>query len=774
MSVEVPANQNIRTVIDKIRAASDIDAILLDVSQDICTVLGADRVTIYVVNEDKTLITSKVKIGLDSYEVLRLPMAPEYSVAGYVAINKRAVNIRDVYDDKELCSLTPRVYFLKEIDKFSGYKTTQMLAAPIIDAGTNELIGVIQIINTRSGKPFPKSAEEGIERLCKALAGSFLENDRTEHGVRTKYDYLVVDGVISAADFERAVRQARRRRMDMEQVLLSEFQVSAPAIGAALSKFFNIPHEPFRPDRIKPAGVLRRLKRKFVQGQGWLPVEEDGSDLVVITVDPERIKRSRIVSQIFPDRNIQLRVCTAIELESTIRQFYGAEGDSAGSVDTIISRMEDDSSLTPSSTEERVEPDSATVQLVNRIIASAHEMRASDIHIEPRPGTGKTRIRLRIDGALMNYNEIPASHHAKLVARLKIMAELDISNRREPQDGKIRLKQFYPALDLELRVATIPTAGGKEDVVMRISSGGKPVALDQLGLSAHNLETLKPIVTKPHGLFLVCGPTGSGKTTTLHSVLDFINTPETKIWTAEDPVEITQEGLRQVQINPKGDLTFARVMRAFLRADPNVIMVGEMRDKETTAMGIEASLTGHCVFATLHTNSAPESIVRLLDMGMDPFNFSDALLGILAQRLAKRLCAKCKKPHVATPEEIKRLLEAYCEDLKHTERYRDEKVAHAAVHVEWKKHFAYGDGQFLLYDPAGCEECHGSGYKGRVGLHELMRITPALRKNIQERARLADIVVTALDEGMRTLKMDGVEKVLQGVTDMKQVRSVCI
>jgi len=360
------------------------------------------------------------------------------------------------------------------------------------------------------------------------------------------------------------------------------------------------------------------------------------------------------------------------------------------------------------------------------------------------------------------------------VARIKIMCELDISEKRRPQDGKIKFKKFGP-LDIELRVATIPSQGGVEDVVMRILASGEPIKLDELGLSVHNLETLKSVITKPYGLFFVCGPTGSGKTTTLHSVLGYINKPDTKIWTAEDPVEITQKGLRQVQINKKAGLDFATIMRAFLRADPDVIMVGEMRDKETVAIGIEASLTGHLVFATLHTNSAPESIIRLLDMGMDPFNFADALLGILAQRLTKRLCKKCKKSHIATQDEIKALLTEYATELMHTTAWKeDANAAYKVLYAEWVKLFADSKGQFTLYEPVGCDNCSGTGYRGRVGLHELLVGTDAIKKNIQEHARVAEMFATALNEGMRTLKQDGIEKVLSGITDIHQVRAVCI
>ena len=298
--------------------------------------------------------------------------------------------------------------------------------------------------------------------------------------------------------------------------------------------------------------------------------------------------------------------------------------------------------------------------------------------------------------------------------------------------------------------------------------------MDKLGLSEHNNKKLKELVSKPYGLFFVCGPTGSGKTTTLHSALGYINTPETKIWTAEDPVEITQKGLRQVQINKKAGLDFAMIMKAFLRADPDVIMVGEMRDKETVSTGIEASLTGHLVFATLHTNSAPESIVRLLDMGMDPFNFADALLGILAQRLGKRLC-ECKKPYTPTPEEVKGMLNEYCVELQNTASWKkDPEGSYKAVYQNWVKKFGNDKGQLTLYKATGCDKCSGGGYKGRVGLHELMEGTEAVKKNIQEHARVAEMFATAMEDGMRTLKQDGIEKVLQGVTDMKQVRAVCI
>jgi type II secretory ATPase GspE/PulE/Tfp pilus assembly ATPase PilB-like protein len=280
-------------------------------------------------------------------------------------------------------------------------------------------------------------------------------------------------------------------------------------------------------------------------------------------------------------------------------------------------------------------------------------------------------------------------------------------------------------------------------------------------------------VSKPYGLFYVCGPTGSGKTTTLHSILKSLNKPDTKIWTAEDPVEITQKGLRQVQINKKAGIDFALVMRAFLRADPDIIMVGESRDKETVSMGVEASLTGHLVFSTLHTNSAPESIIRLLDMGMDPFNFADALLGILAQRLAKKLC-ECKVDYLPEADEVKLFVTEYVDELRHSAAWKADYAGEAKkLYDGWVK--LYGqEGRLKFPKARGCDKCNNTGYKGRIGLHELLVVDDSVKRLIQERARVPALFASAVEAGMRTLKMDGMEKVMLGLTDLKMVRSVCI
>src|SRR3954462_8939393 len=672
---------------NKIHATNNIDEIMLEVSADICALFNADRLTIYSMGEDKQSIVSKVKTGLNSFKDLKLPIA-EHSIAGYVALSKKTANIKDVYDEGELRSLNANLRFLQEVDKRTGYRTKQMLVAPILDAGSNDLIGVIQIINNKAGMPFGSLTEDGVAELSQTLAIAFKQRQKPQ-AVKTKYDYLIADAVLSAGEFELASRQARKKAVDIESVLTEEFQVKIPAIGAALSKFFGVPYETFKPDRTKPMELLKNLKREYVEGNQWLPIDDTKEGLVVICLDPERIRSSRIASNVFPKARIVYRVTTHKEWKETLNSFYGqeaAQNMDLGNVEDLLGAMGDDSVAgvldAAAADEVSAAADNELVKLVNKVIVDAYNQNVSDTHIEPYPGKAKTEIRFRKDGSLRPYIEVPASYRAAIAARIKIMCDLDIAEKRKPQDGKIKFKKFGP-LDIELRVATIPTAGGVEDIVMRILAAGEPIPLEKMGFTARNLDQLQTAVSKPYGLFFVCGPTGSGKTTTLHSVLKYLNTPDTKIWTAEDPVEITQKGLRQVQVNKKAGLDFAAVMKAFLRADPDIIMVGEMRDKETTGTGIEASLTGHLVFATLHTNSAPESIIRLLDMGMDPFNIVDALLGILAQRLAKRLCGKCKEVYNPAAEEIKQILQECCSELLNTAPFKkDTKAAYEGVYKD--------------------------------------------------------------------------------------------
>jgi type II secretory ATPase GspE/PulE/Tfp pilus assembly ATPase PilB-like protein len=778
VTFEVLFYRQLQQVTTRIHDTENIDQLMLDASQDICRLLNADRLTLYAMSDDQSSIISKIKTGLNVAKDLKLPIGVQ-SIAGYVAMVKEPVNIADVYEEEALKRIHPSLTFLKEVDKRSGYRTKQMLVMPILDG--EQLLGVLQVINNKGDVPFGELELEGATQLCKTLATAIRQRADKAHKQAgdaarkkaTKYDGLMHDGVLTSEQLMACVAKAREESKSVEHLLMADFGIRPAQIGPSLAKFFSVSYEPFKPGRIRSEMLHAALKLDFIHSQGWVPLEDSAEGLVVMCLDPEAVRGARVVQQIFP-RQSKFKYCvtTQTEFEETIVQFFGA-GAEGGTINQLLADLNspvDD--ITDDSALESAAADNELVKFVNKVIIDAHNQRVSDIHIEPMPGKEKTGIRFRIDGSLQPYIEVPASFRQALVTRLKIMCDLDISERRKPQDGKIKFKKYGP-LDIELRVATIPSAGGVEDVVMRILASGEPIPLDKLGLTPHNRERLETTVSKPYGLFYVCGPTGSGKTTTLHSVLKFLNKVDTKIWTAEDPVEITQKGLRQVQVNKKAGIDFALIMRAFLRADPDIIMVGESRDKETVSMGVEASLTGHLVFSTLHTNSAPESIIRLLDMGMDPFNFADALLGILAQRLAKRLC-DCKEEYTPDNAEIKAFMKEYTEDLQHTAAWQADPGGEAQNLLEsWTN--SYGkDGSLRFYRPAGCDKCNKTGYKGRVGLHELLVADDTAKKLIQERARVADIFVAAVGSGMRTLKMDGMEKVMLGLTDLQQVRWVCI
>ena len=789
--------KDLHALSDRIHNTDRVEQIMLDLQDDICALLQADRMTLYTVAEDGRHIVTRIRTGLQTLSKLRLPINSN-SIAGYAAMSRQLLNVPDAQDGVALQQLAPGLHFQKEVDQRSGYRTQQLLTAPVMHEDT--LYGVLQLVNARDGQPFGIQAEQGMRALCHTLAIAFRQRMQQLHVALAdeglpapqltdpimgktaanahvpggaRYQNLIDAGLLQATTLAQLLEQARSEGVSSEAALLRH-GLAVADIGQSLAQFFGAPYAPYRPDRLRMEALHGALKRDFVLSQGWLPLEETQDGLQVMCLDPEATRSARMVGQVFPRmRQIRYLVATQQEFVQTVEQMYGAQEET--SVDSMLAglsdglEMEDDNSDAALSS---AAADNELVKLVNKIVVDAYHQGASDIHIEPQPGKAKTQIRFRIDGSLRPYIEVPAAYRAPLVTRIKIMCDLDISERRKPQDGKIQFRRFGP-LDIELRVATVASVGGVEDVVLRLLKGGEPLPLEQLGLSRHNLARLVPTISKPYGLFYVCGPTGSGKTTTLHAILKQLNQPETKIWTAEDPVEITQKGLRQVQVNKKAGIDFASVMRAFLRLDPDIIMVGESRDLETVSMGIEASLTGHLVLSTLHTNSAPESIVRLLDMGMDPFNFADALLGVLAQRLAKKLCA-CKLAYRPDEGEVQQLLDDYSQALQNTSAWQQDAAGQrAALLARWRDEFGK-DGQLQLYRPVGCDKCQGGGYKGRIGLHELLLADDATKAHIQSRSRVADMLSACLQEGMRTLLMDGIEKALQGLTDMKQVRQVCI
>ena len=580
---------------------------------------------------------------------------------------------------------------------------------------------------------------------------------------------LVELGFLTEAQVNEALAvEARDRNIPLGQILADMGVVDAEIVNSLIAKKLGIPFVSLGGLDVSP-GALKKLPWEVATRYQAVPLAEADNGLVIAVTDPTNTVRMEELRFIAGTKVIPVMASTE-DIGAALERFYGAERDFEAAarsaendvdIEQLNQRLVTEGAADDLTEQRSAQIDSTLVKLVNRIIADAVRQKASDIHIEANPGARNVRVRFRKDGVLVNYLEISAKFRTAVISRLKIMSQLDITERRKPQDGKINFRRFSP-LDVELRVATIPTTNGLEDVVMRVLAAATPKPLEELGFDAESLAEIKRLISRPHGMFLVCGPTGSGKTTTLHSLLGFLNTPDTKIWTAEDPIEITQAGLRQVQMNPKIGWTFAAAMRSFMRADPDVIMVGEMRDTETARIGVEASLTGHLVLSTLHTNSAAESVVRLLDLGMDPFNFSDALLGVLSQRLVRKLCTQCRVRHEPAARELEELAVEYCESGGDASPASAGRLAN-----KWR-----GRGKVAMYLPKGCEACDNTGYKGRIAVYELMSASPAVKRLILARAPVTEIAAAALANGMLTLKQEGIKKVLKGETEMQQVRAV--
>ena len=620
--------------------------------------------------------------------------------------------------------------------------------------------------------PAPASSIREADALWRELQAA------PDHHAPHLGEALLQAGLLRPQQLHEALRyQAiQPEHLPLGEVLIQLGLITPAQMRQVLAHWMGIPTVDLSRFAPEPE-ALTRVHALIATREGALPLMVRGDTLVVAMNDPwdhRLLEMLRFTSEL----RVRPVLATPGTLSPALARAYRMREDAAGSAPnerpsttvaapTSLFEMAEELQRTGGDAADAVvdvvsESDNTLVRLVNRLISDAIDLKASDIHIETDEPPLPVCIRMRVDGDLRRHLELPPRVRFALVARLKIMADLDIAEHRRPQDGKLDFARFGGP-HMELRMVTVPTSGGLEDVVLRLLGGVKPLPLSGIGLAPENLEALQGLMAKPHGLLLICGPTGCGKTTTLHSVMRELNQEHRKIWTAEDPIEITQPGLRQVQVNPRIGWTFAAAMRTFLRADPDVVMIGEMRDEETARIAVEASLTGHLVMSTLHTNSAPEAVTRLLEIGLDPFMFSDSLLGVLAQRLVRRLCPDCRMAEPLQAHTERSLARLYLGSVgETTPEAEDDLIA------RWRGRPGHG-GRLLQYRRHGCHACGGTGYRGRLGLHELAVANDALRELIRHRASARDMFAAARDAGMRTLRQDGIDKVLQGLTDLPEV-----
>lgn len=710
-------------------AYSQLEGILLKL-------FDATRMSIFQRRRQHQDLVARFKTGMETTEI-KVPISP-LSIAGYVALAQRPLLIRNPYSTDELQSIHPRLRFADKFDKTGSFRTHNILCVPILNAGV--LLGVMQIINKNNGT-FEAADLELANEVSDILGKKF----RYElGGTANPFDSLLHQGLISDTALDEILKSSQDHRQVVQR-LMSEYRITEAQIGNSLSTHYQVPFFTYQPDKYHLYQTDSKLNLSYLKRNFVAVIADVRDNPIVLMTEPNN---AALLMEIESAMGIDV-YDIAVGLPTHVLQYLGegAGGAAPGEMSEILDEIGTSAEDHDEQVDELSDDAPAVVRLVSRILHDAKRLNASDIHIDPEKNA-PTRVRMRIDGVCRDMSQVPNSHHSAVIARIKIMSNLNIAEKRVPQDGKLAFKMSGQLV--EVRVATIPTVAG-EGVVMRILASGGAMPIDKMNLAANNMHRLEGMIKRPHGILLVVGPTGSGKTTTLHAVLGYLNTPEKKIWTAEDPVEITQAGLQQVQVSPKIGFTFANALRAFLRADPDIILIGEMRDKETAHAGIEASLTGHLVLSTLHTNSAPETITRLLDLGLDPVNFSDACVGILAQRLIRTLCSNCKESYTANADEVgfihRQYGEAYLDELDLTD-------------------------EVTLYRGKGCEDCGGTGYRGRTGVHELLGMTPELRSLVYKEGSVAQMKSQAMDDGMRTLVQDAIFKALKGDTDLAQVQII--
>lgn len=549
---------------------------------------------------------------------------------------------------------------------------------------------------------------------------------------------LVEEGIITQDQLDLARKEEKRTGERVRNILVRMGFLAESDLVSFLSERFGVPRIELENYLIDPK-IIDLIPEDLAKKYELIPVLKIGNRLTCAMVDPANIfaldeVRSRTNLIVEPS------VATRSEIKKALNEYYGAKGTMEDLIKTI-----DEEKIAKAGTGEidiraleGIVEEPAVIKLVNLIIIKAIKEGASDIHIEPEESSLK--LRLRVDGLLHEIDSPPKHLETTLISRIKIMSNLDISERRIPQDGRFTIKM--EARSIDVRVSCVPTIYGENVVLRLLDSSNALLSLGQLGFSSHILEVYDKLITRPHGIILVTGPTGSGKTTTLYSSLNKINSPDKNIITIEDPVEYKLAGIRQMQVDAKVDLTFANGLRSILRQDPDIIMVGEIRDIETAEIAIQAALTGHLVFSTLHTNDAPSSITRLTDMGLEPFLTASSIIGVLAQRLVRRICPDCKERYTPSDEALK--------DVGFVNEQRN----------------------IVFYRGKGCPKCMNTGYKGRVSLYELMMPDDKIRDAIIAKASAGEITRLARSNNMKSLMEDGIEKVISGITTVEEVLRV--
>lgn len=797
---ESPPEITLQSLLEVIQEAPDIRSIKRTLCKQILDVFQIEMAAIFLVNIRKQELGSWLLLPGDSLEKIAIPISGD-SIVGYVASTKQPINLRDPYDFQELRRVGPELNFSDSFDKKANIRSKQILAIPIVH--NNTMMGVVELINKRDDTDFTYEEQDEVNELAGVLAAAFFTHSNFSKQTPPKYESLLAQKLLSRKELEQGLAKATELGEDPETVLMNNFQIPRLKMGKLLAEFYSTSFADLKKVDKNPTKLFQGINIDYFEKEELVPLSlNDGKLIVAVKNIEDQTLTSTIRKQVPRVSQVELVFAFQGDIRSfwkrTRAKYYsgsnGVREEQLPSFDTsFIDQLEENkpqenkeqlpSFDTPfidqleenkpqekvkekrvTVVERRVSPEKRVennddineppvVQLVNEIIEGGCSSQASDIHIEPYGLEENGKVRHRIDGVCSDALRIPQQYVRQVIDRIKFLASLKRAERSRPQDGKIEFTT-PEGKEIELRVATIPTVNSNEDIVLRILPDPKPLpSLDEL-MPPRLLAPFKEIIEQEQGIILVVGPNASGKTTTLHSALDHINTTEKKIWTAEYPVEIQQYGIRQVQVDPISNYSFAAALRAFLRADPDVIMIGDMQDLQTAVMAVDAALNGHLLLSSLPANSAAEAIIHCLGMGLDPLHLADALHGVLAQRLVRTLCEHCKEPYHPERTEYDLLLGSYgISFFDHINvMYSDDLIFHRAK---------------------GCPKCHDSGYLGRTGLYELLVVTPIIRQLIMKRAPLGEIIEEAMSNDMTLLSQEEIQLIFEGTIDCKELMSVC-
>jgi type II secretory ATPase GspE/PulE/Tfp pilus assembly ATPase PilB-like protein len=807
-SEKPPPENTLQSLLEVIREAKDITSIKRILSEQLLEVFQVEMAAIFLLNIRKQELVSWTLLPGDSLKKIVTPIGTN-SIIGYVAQKKQPVNIRDPYDFQELRRVGPELNFSGSYDAEANIRSKQILAIPIVHQKT--LMGVVELINKRDDTDFTYEEQNKVNELARVLAVAFSTHGIFVKPTPPKYDSLLAQKLLSREELEQGLAKATELHEDPETVLMNNFQIPRLKMGKLLAGFYSTSFVDLEKVDNIPEKLFQGVNIDYFEKEELVPLSLKNGKLIVAVKNIEDQTLAGTIRELFPGVN---QVELVFAFQEDIRSFWkrtraryfsssnGVRVEKMPSFDTSLFDLLDENKPREKAKEKRVtvvekmpsfdtslfdlldenkshekakekrvtvverrvrpekpvennddinEP--SVVQLVNKIIEGGYSSQASDIHIEPYGLEENGEVRYRIDGVCRNALKIPQQYVQQVIDRIKSLASLKRGECTRPRDGKIKYTTSE-GTEIEMRVATIPTANNNEDIVLRILPAPKPLPLLDELMPSRLLIPFQEIIEQKQGMILVVGPNASGKTTTLHSVLYHINTPEKKIWTAEYPLEIQQHRIRQVQVDPLMNFTFADALRAFHRADPDVIMIGDMQDLQTAFMAVDVALNGHLLLSSLPASSAAEGIIHCLNMGLDPLHLAATLLGVLAQRLVRTLCEHCKEPYHPEKTEYDRLLESYgVSFFEHINvMYSDDLVFHRAN---------------------GCPRCNDSGYHGRTGLYELLVVNQSIRKLIMKRASLGEIIEEAMINDMTLLLQEGIQLIFKGTIDYKELMSVC-